>query len=54
MCFSFETSNSRCVAILFGKDFGYKIHDKQVEENGNCIALDITAYCVYMVQIDSV
>ena len=36
-------TNSRGVAILFGKDLDYKIHRKLIDENGNYIIIDITA-----------
>ncbi len=41
--FSFSKSNARGVAILFSKDFEYKIHSTITDMDGNFIILDLTA-----------
>ena len=41
--FSNYTSNSRGVAILFGKNFEYKIHEQITDNEGNFMIVDITA-----------
>ena len=41
--FSNYTSNSRGVAILFGKNFEYKIHQHIRDNEGNFLIVDITA-----------
>lgn len=40
--FSNYRSNARGVAILFGKNVEFKIHDQITDENGNLLILDIT------------
>lgn len=40
--FSSDKSNSRGVAILFGKDIDYNVHDVISDRNGNFLILDVT------------
>lgn len=40
--FSFSSSNSRGVAILFNKQFEHKVHKTHCDDVGNVLALDIT------------